>query len=108
MAAAAADCRPRSLPRRWPRRTLARGRVPCLSGRLRQAADPGDRVRNDADDRRDARPAAGGSARTERRAMSAVTIFGLCAAVAVGLGAYGLMHTRQQLRKDLRITVAGR
>ena len=38
-----------------------------------------DRGRDDADDRGDARPAAGRRAGTERATMSAATVFGLCA-----------------------------
>ena len=62
------------------------GRVPRLSGRLRQAADHRHRARADALAGADARAAARRRARARRRAMSAATLFGLCAAVLVGLG----------------------
>ena len=55
----------------------------------------------------DARPADGGCAGTERRAMSAATVFGLCGAVAVGLGLYGLIVNPQPLRKILAFNLIG-
>ena len=39
--------------------------------------------------------------------MSAATIFGLCAAVAVGLGLYGLITNPQPLRKILAFNLLG-
>ena len=39
--------------------------------------------------------------------MSAATIFGLCAAVAVGLGLYGLIANPQPLRKILAFNLLG-
>ena len=87
--------------------TLAGRRLPRLSRGLRQAADPGDRGRDDAVDRGDARPAARRSAGTERLTMSAATVFGLCAAVAVGLGLYGLIVNPQPLRKILAFNLLG-
>ena len=39
--------------------------------------------------------------------MSAVTIFGLCAAIAVGLGLYGLITNPQPLRKILAFNLLG-
>jgi multicomponent Na+:H+ antiporter subunit C len=39
--------------------------------------------------------------------MSATTIFGLCAAVAVGLGLYGLIANPQPLRKILAFNLLG-
>jgi len=39
--------------------------------------------------------------------MSAATIFGLCAAVAVGLGLYGLITNAQPLRKILGFNLLG-
>ncbi len=39
--------------------------------------------------------------------MSAVTVFGLCAATAVGLGLYGLMTDPQPLRKIIAFNVMG-
>jgi len=39
--------------------------------------------------------------------MSAATIFGLCAAVAVGLGLYGLITDPQPLRKILAFNLLG-
>jgi multicomponent Na+:H+ antiporter subunit C len=39
--------------------------------------------------------------------MSAATIFGLCAAVAVGLGLYGLIVNPQPLRKILAFNLLG-
>jgi multicomponent Na+:H+ antiporter subunit C len=39
--------------------------------------------------------------------MSATTVFGLCAAVAVGLGLYGLIANRQPLRKILAFNLLG-
>jgi multicomponent Na+:H+ antiporter subunit C len=39
--------------------------------------------------------------------MSAATIFGLCAAVAVGLGLYGLIANPQPLRKVLAFNLLG-
>jgi multicomponent Na+:H+ antiporter subunit C len=39
--------------------------------------------------------------------MSAVTIFGLCAAIAVGLGLYGLIANPQPLRKILAFNLLG-
>src|SRR5262249_58161056 len=91
----------------WRGGIWAGGGVLGLSGGLRQAADPGDRVRDDADDRGDARPVDGGGSGTERRAMSAATIFGLCAAAAVGLGLYGLITNPQPLRKILAFNLLG-
>ena len=87
--------------------TLAGRRLPLLSRRVRQAADPDDRGRDDADDRGDARPAARRCAGTERLMMSAATVFGLCAAVAVGLGLYGLIANPQPLRKILAFNLLG-
>src|SRR5262249_24981166 len=71
------------------RRTLFRTGVPCLSGGVRQTADSGHRGRDDPDDRGYARPAARRRTGKERTAMSGVTVFGLFAAAAVGLGLYG-------------------
>ena len=39
--------------------------------------------------------------------MSAVTVFGLCAAAAVGLGLYGLITNPQPLRKIVAFNVLG-
>ena len=39
--------------------------------------------------------------------MSATTAFGLCAAVAVGLGLYGLIANPQPLRKNLAFNLLG-
>ena len=39
--------------------------------------------------------------------MSAATVFGLCAAAAVGLGLYGLITNPQPLRKILAFNVLG-
>ncbi|MGY8706739.1 NADH-quinone oxidoreductase subunit K [Bradyrhizobium sp. 18BD] len=39
--------------------------------------------------------------------MSAVTVFGLCAAAAVGLGLYGLITHPQPLRKIVAFNVLG-
>jgi multicomponent Na+:H+ antiporter subunit C len=39
--------------------------------------------------------------------MSAATVFGLCAAVAVGLGLYGLITNPQPLRKILAFNLLG-
>jgi multicomponent Na+:H+ antiporter subunit C len=39
--------------------------------------------------------------------MSAATVFGLCAAVAVGLGLYGLIANPQPLRKILAFNLLG-
>ena len=39
--------------------------------------------------------------------MSAVTVFGLCAAVAVGLGLYGVITNPQPLRKILAFNLIG-
>jgi multicomponent Na+:H+ antiporter subunit C len=39
--------------------------------------------------------------------MSAVSIFGLCAAIAVGLGLYGLIANPQPLRKILAFNLLG-
>lgn len=39
--------------------------------------------------------------------MSAVTVFGLCAAAAVGLGLYGLIATPQPLRKIIAFNLLG-
>ena len=39
--------------------------------------------------------------------MSAATVFGLCAAVAVGLGLYGLIVNPQPLRKILAFNLLG-
>jgi multicomponent Na+:H+ antiporter subunit C len=39
--------------------------------------------------------------------MSATTIFGLCAAIAVGLGLYGLIANPQPLRKILAFNLLG-
>jgi multicomponent Na+:H+ antiporter subunit C len=39
--------------------------------------------------------------------MSATTIFGLCAAIAVGLGLYGLIANPQALRKILAFNLLG-
>ena len=104
---AAAVGRPGGLPRRRPRRTRAGRGVPRLSGGVRQAADPGHRVRDDADDRGDARPAGGRPAGTGGRPMSAATVFGLCAAVAAGLGLYGMITNPQPLRKILAFNLLG-
>src|SRR5262249_14246216 len=75
--------------------------------RVRQAADPGHRGRDDAHDRRDARPADGRHARTERLAMSPTTVFGVLAALAAGLGLYGVIANPQPLRKILSFNVLG-
>jgi multisubunit Na+/H+ antiporter MnhB subunit len=64
--AADADRRPRGLPRCRPRGTRGGRRVPRLSPGVRQAADPGDRGRDDADDRGDALPVDGRCAGKER------------------------------------------
>lgn len=39
--------------------------------------------------------------------MSAVTVFGLCASAAVGLGLYGLIATPQPLRKIIAFNLLG-
>ena len=39
--------------------------------------------------------------------MSGVTVFGLCAAVAVGLGLYGLITNPQPLRKIIAFNLLG-
>ena len=39
--------------------------------------------------------------------ISAATVFGLCAAVAVGLGLYGLIANPQPLRKILAFNLLG-
>jgi multicomponent Na+:H+ antiporter subunit C len=39
--------------------------------------------------------------------MSAATVFGLCAAVAVGLGLYGLITNPQRLRKIVAFNLLG-
>ena len=39
--------------------------------------------------------------------MSAVTVFGLCAAAAVGLGLYGLIANPQPLRKIIAFNLLG-
>ena len=82
-------------------------RLPCLSQGVRQASDRGHRVRDDADDRGDARPAGGRSTRAGGGLMSAATVFGLCAAVAAGLGLYGVITNPHPFRKILAFNLLG-
>ena len=107
MAAPGAHRRPGRLPAGRPRGTLAGRRVPRLSGGVRQAAHPGHRDRDAADDRADARPAGGRSAGTERATVNPMTVFGLWGAVAVGLGLYGMIVNPQPLRKILAFNLLG-
>jgi multisubunit Na+/H+ antiporter MnhC subunit/multisubunit Na+/H+ antiporter MnhB subunit len=88
-------------------RRCPRGRVPRLSRRLRQAADRHRRSGADALSGDDAGPAAGRRAATDVAAMSPTTLFGMCGAVLVGLGLYGLIVNPQPLRKILAFNLIG-
>ncbi|MGY4410307.1 multisubunit Na+/H+ antiporter MnhC subunit/uncharacterized MnhB-related membrane protein [Bradyrhizobium sp. LB7.1] len=92
---------------RWPRRALFRSGLPRLSGCVRQTANSRHRGRDDPHDRSDPRPPPRRRAGKEYIAMSSVSVFGLCAAAAVGLGLYGLITNPQSLRKILAFNLLG-
>ena len=83
------------------------GRFPRLSARIFQGTD--HRHRGDDDDlrRRDACASGRRSSGTRRAAMNAATVFGLCGAILVGLGLYGVIVNPQPLRKILAFNLIG-
>ena len=83
------------------------GRLPGLPGGLRQAADCDDRDAGDAFDRSDAGAVGSRPAGTGAAAMSTATVYGLCGAVLVGLGLFGLIVHPQPLRKILAFNLIG-
>src|SRR5262249_39103542 len=106
-AAALARRRSRLLPRRRSRRALAGRGLPRLSPALGQAADPGHRGPDDADDRGNARAPRRRSARAQAGAMRSAELFGISGAAAVGLGLYGLVVNPNPLRKILAFDLLG-
>jgi multisubunit Na+/H+ antiporter MnhC subunit/uncharacterized MnhB-related membrane protein len=100
-------CRAGLVPCGRPCRTSVWLRIPLLSAGSRQAADPRHRGRHDPHDCGNPRPSACRRTGTEREAMSGVTVFGLCAAAAVGLGLYGLITNPQPLRKIIAFNLLG-
>ena len=72
-----------------------------------KTADPGHRVRADAHAHAGPGPDAAGRSAARRDAVTAGTLFGLCAAVLIGVGLYGLIVNPHPLRKILAFNVVG-
>ena len=85
----------------------AGGCISCLSGRLRQTADPGHRVRVAAHADADPGPDAAGRSAPRGDTVTAGTLFGLCAAALIGIGLFGLIVNPHPLRKILAFNVVG-
>src|SRR5215831_8775814 len=99
--------RPPYLPRHRTCRLRAGRCLSCVSVRLRKAADCRRRGRAHAFDRHCPRHARRRSARTEPTSMSAATWFGVCGAMLVGVGLFGLITNPEALRKILAFNLVG-
>ncbi len=98
---------PGRVPRGRTRRRAHRRGLPRLPGRDREAADPAHRSADAAHDRAGARAAGRRSAGARGgRAMSTVTLFGLCGAALVGLGLYGAARAPAAAAQDDRVQPA--
>jgi multisubunit Na+/H+ antiporter MnhC subunit/uncharacterized MnhB-related membrane protein len=89
------------------RRFLDGRRLPGIPAALRQAPGSDDRDTADPVDSCDPRAVGGWPAGTGAAAMSSATLFGLCGAVLVGLGLFGLIVHPQPLRKILAFNLIG-
>ena len=106
LVAAPAGDRTGDVPRDRAGRLRDGGCFPGLSGSSCQAADPDDRSSGNAFDCRNAR-STGSRATGPGAAMSGATLYGLCAAMLVGVGLFGLIVHPQPLRKILAFNLIG-